>query len=433
MSTPTTSATCGASAKAIEPVPQPASSAASFPVNGPSSRRSALGEIGAALVLQREPQLDAHDVVRRAARARARAPRRASRSSPLPAPRRWRRGYVRSPAPARDPARHRERAAPPDPRGEPPRPPRRAPAPRRTRARRAPTAPSPDGSGGSRAATDRRAGAPAAAPPRSASARSRSAGGEGCRRRRRRAGSRDRRARRGARRAVHRAARAGRRRRGGGSPTAESRSSSTSTRSPAGSVTSAAEARRSVSVRSSIRNPSSSSKRTARSRRSGSSTKIESETTRMMPASRSALPSSGSWVAPVPTCCDRVEGEVARREVRVDAVADGREVDGLVDAVDDDPPGAVPLGEREHRAAETAREAVRRVARLGAGDVEVEHGPLEELVADGAADDPRVLLAEDLAEALIHRRRPAGRGRSACSTRSRSRTRSCRRHARAPR
>ena len=61
MSTPTTSATCGASAKATDPVPQPASSATSLPVNGPSRRRRRVGEIGGALLLEGEPEIDAHD------------------------------------------------------------------------------------------------------------------------------------------------------------------------------------------------------------------------------------------------------------------------------------------------------------------------------------------------------------------------------------
>ena len=118
---------------------------------------------------------------------------------------------------------------------------------------------------------------------------------------------------------------------------------------------------------------------------------------------------------------DRVEGEVARREIGVDPLTDRREVDRLVDAVDDDPPGSVPLGERKHRPAEATREAIRCVARLGAGDVEVENRPLQELVADRASDDPCVFVPEDLAQTLIHRSRPAARGPSGCSGRSRSR------------
>ena len=153
-----------------------------------------------------------------------------------------------------------------------------------------------------------------------------------------------------------------------------------------------------------MRNPSSSSKRTARRRRSGSSRKIDSDT---------ALIDAGFEVgAPVVRIVrlarshvdgDRVEGEVAGREIGVDPLADRREVDGLVDAVRDDAPRTVPLGQREDRAPEAAGEAARGLAWVGAGDVEVENGPQEELVAYGATDDPRVLVAQDLAQALIHR------------------------------
>ena len=100
---------------------------------------------------------------------------------------------------------------------------------------------------------------------------------------------------------------------------------------------------------------------------------------------------------------DRVEREVAGREVGVDPVADRCEVDGLVDAVGDHPPCSVALRQGEDRAAEAAGEAVRSLARVGTGDVEVENRSEEELVADCAPDDPRLLLRQDLAEALIHR------------------------------
>ena len=83
-----------------------------------------------------------------------------------------------------------------------------------------------------------------------------------------------------------------------------------------------------------------------------------------------------------------------------------REVDRLVDALDDDSPRAVPLGERERRAAEASREAMRRVARIRARDVDVENRPEEQRVTNRAADDPGVLAAQDLAESLIHRSRP---------------------------
>ena len=90
------------------------------------------------------------------------------------------------------------------------------------------------------------------------------------------------------------------------------------------------------------------------------------------------------------------------------------EVDRLVDPVGDDSPGAVTFGEREDGAAEAAREAVGRVARIGAGDVDVEDGTEEELVANRTTDDPGALAAQDLAEPLIHRRRPAERVRNEC-------------------
>ncbi len=168
-------------------------------------------------------------------------------------------------------------------------------------------------------------------------------------------------------------------------------------------------------MRSSIRKPSSSSKRTARSSRNGSSRKIA-----LGHGADHAGAEIGTPVVRVVGLArrdvlgDRVEREVARREVGVDPVRERREVDRLVDAVGDDSPGAVPLRERERRAAEAPREAMRRVARIRARDVDVENRPEEQRVAHRAADDPGVLAAQDLAESLIHRSRPAVRARSAC-------------------
>jgi hypothetical protein len=73
----------------------------------------------------------------------------------------------------------------------------------------------------------------------------------------------------------------------------------------------------------------------------------------------------------------------------------------------DDTPGPVTLREREHSTAEPVRETVRSRPRVAARDVEIEDGATEKLVADGAADDPRVLAGEELSESLIHRLRPA--------------------------
>ena len=79
-------------------------------------------------------------------------------------------------------------------------------------------------------------------------------------------------------------------------------------------------------------------------------------------------------VPPVRRHGDRVEREVTGREVGVEAVVERREVDGLIDAVGDDPPGAVALGEREDRPAEATCEAMRGITRIRARDVEVENG-----------------------------------------------------------
>ena len=62
------------------------------------------------------------------------------------------------------------------------------------------------------------------------------------------------------------------------------------------------------------------------------------------------------------------------------------------------------FGEREYGAAEAACEPVGRVARIEAGDVDVEDGTEEELVPNRTPDDPGSLPAQNLAEPLIHRR-----------------------------
>ncbi len=96
-----------------------------------------------------------------------------------------------------------------------------------------------------------------------------------------------------------------------------------------------------------------------------------------------------------------VEGEVARRKVLVDAVDERCEVDRLLRPVRDHTPGAVPLGQRERRAAEPAREPPSRVPRVAAGDVEVDDRLAEDGVPHGAADDPCLLAGEQLADALV--------------------------------
>ena len=99
---------------------------------------------------------------------------------------------------------------------------------------------------------------------------------------------------------------------------------------------------------------------------------------------------------------DRVEREVARGEVRLDAVGTGREVDGLRSVRRRYAPGAVTLRERKGDAPEASRIANGGVPWLAARDVEIEQGTSEQLVADGATHDPRLLVAEHLANSLIH-------------------------------
>jgi hypothetical protein len=99
---------------------------------------------------------------------------------------------------------------------------------------------------------------------------------------------------------------------------------------------------------------------------------------------------------------DRVEREVARRDIGLDARGQRREVDRLIGVGRRHAPGTVTLRERKRRAAEPSCIAKGSLPRLAAGDVEIEHRATEKLVANGAADDPCFLVAEDLADSLIH-------------------------------
>ena len=102
---------------------------------------------------------------------------------------------------------------------------------------------------------------------------------------------------------------------------------------------------------------------------------------------------------------ERVDREVPRREVLLDRVAVKR---GEVDRVplpEGDAPGAVALREREDGAAGKARVEARGQLGIRAGDVDVHELPAEQLVAQRAADDPRRLVPDRPADALIHRRR----------------------------
>ena len=115
---------------------------------------------------------------------------------------------------------------------------------------------------------------------------------------------------------------------------------------------------------------------------------------------------------------DRVDREVAGREVGLDRVSQRREVDGAA-VLERDAPGAVALRERERSASRPASVAAGGGSRVPAGDVDVDDGAPERLVADGASHQPRLLAGEELAGELKHRARSASRARD--------RTRSARR------
>jgi hypothetical protein len=78
----------------------------------------------------------------------------------------------------------------------------------------------------------------------------------------------------------------------------------------------------------------------------------------------------------------------------------------------------VPFRERKERPASRVRVAAGSALRLAAGDVDVEHGPAEQLVAHRAAHDVCLLLRDRCPDQLIHRPPAAPPG----PARSRSRT-----------
>ena len=98
---------------------------------------------------------------------------------------------------------------------------------------------------------------------------------------------------------------------------------------------------------------------------------------------------------------ERVHGEVARREVALDRPAERGEVDRAA-VLERDPPRAVLLGERERRSAGAPRVGPRGLLRPAAGDVHVDHGPAEQLVAERTTDDPGLLAGQDLLRELGH-------------------------------
>ena len=118
---------------------------------------------------------------------------------------------------------------------------------------------------------------------------------------------------------------------------------------------------------------------------------------------------------------NRVDGEVAAREVGFDRPVHRREVDRPA-TVEHDAPRRVLLGERERESSRTLRVRARSRCRIAADDVHVLDAPAEQLVAHRAADEPRLLTGEHLAHEFIHRT-PSG-ARAADLRRCRTRARS---------
>jgi hypothetical protein len=101
-----------------------------------------------------------------------------------------------------------------------------------------------------------------------------------------------------------------------------------------------------------------------------------------------------------------VQGEIAAGKVILDTRSEWGEVD-RAPVLERDPPGTVPLGERERRTAPRPRERPRSELGLTASDIEVDDGAAEELVAQGAANEPTLRARKRLAQPVrevTHRR-----------------------------
>ncbi len=181
-------------------------------------------------------------------------------------------------------------------------------------------------------------------------------------------------------------------------------------RSPAGRGASAACRRTSCSVSGWRRKPSSSSSRTARSRRSGSVSKTRVGDRADRALGDVALPTEGiDELSSLQRTGHRIEREVPAREVFFDPARQGREVDSPP-VLERDPPGAVPLGEGKRRSPAGAREDAGRTLGLAARDVEVDHRPPEQLVAQRTAHEPALRSGQrigQLGDEVSHRRAPA--------------------------
>ena len=141
--------------------------------------------------------------------------------------------------------------------------------------------------------------------------------------------------------------------------------------------------------------------------RSGSAANASGDTIRSRRAARSSRAAVRvDEVAAGERLGHRVDGEVARREVGGERAALQRgDVDLPRLAGADHAPAAERVGQRERRPARRARDAPRGPARIVLDDevdVVVGAGAAEQAVAHRAADDPRALVAERLADRLDH-------------------------------
>ena len=330
----------------------------------------------------------------------SRAPPPWSRSYPPPAPRRSPRAAGRSPGPAAGRARRRAAAARPDP--------LRAPARSRGASSSAPTKASASSAHGSvaaaeavdRARVEPAAARPAAARPRSGAARSRPGSGAARRRRRRPAGSR------ASRQRSSRSSIAAAERREQAEPVEPPEAAGREPPQlgqdplagrPVDQLRVRADERFGLVVELQARARPPAAPRAAgaagrRGRRS-SPTRAQPPRARGRRGRRTGRPAR----RPRPAG-DRVEREVARRQVVLDRAGQRREVDRPA-VLERDAPRAVLLRERERRAAAALREARAPPAR-GSRTATSRSTTLapEQLVAHRAADDPGLLAGQQLAE-----------------------------------
>src|SRR6185312_14819873 len=108
--------------------------------------------------------------------------------------------------------------------------------------------------------------------------------------------------------------------------------------------------------------------------------------------------------------CDRVDAEIAGREIVLDRPGQRREID-RAPVGQRHSPRSVALGERKGSAPGRPGIARSSLLRLPDRDVDVHDRPFERLVANRATYDPRLLAGEQLLDQLTNRRPPASNER----------------------